>query len=144
MFTLRTRRLLVVGLALGWAGCGEMPTGTESAESAAVVSLNGLPNINGLTSTNGLASTNGLTITHGLQSRNGLQSTNGLMTTDAGRKTVAYLVMCALPAGHFITKRDQFGRSYTFWGLIGMTPEYEWQGCGQSCELYLSGCLMAH
>src|SRR5204862_4922513 len=38
----------------------------------------------------------------------------------------------------------QFGASYTFGGAIGMAPEYERGPCGQNCQEYLSGCMMAN
>src|SRR6266478_6215672 len=86
-------------LGLGLTGCSEVP-----ADSATAADQDALSTENGLTSINGLATSNGLA------------SFNGLMTTAPGRSTVSYLVKCALPAGHQITKQDQYGTSYTFAG----------------------------
>ena len=47
------------------------------------------------------------------------------MTTDGGRKTVKYLVRCALAAGDTLTKQDQYGASYTFPGGIGLCPAWK-------------------
>src|SRR6266478_1641834 len=83
------------------AGCGEPlagEDGTNEAQGAVAASSdNGLTGINGLNSFNGLSTYNGLT------------SYNGLMSTSDGRMVVSYLVRCALPAGHQITKQDQSG-----------------------------------
>ena len=56
---------------------------------------------------------------------NGLSSINGLMTTAAGRKTVAYLVKCALAANDSLVKQDQNGTNYTFAGGIGLCPAWK-------------------
>ncbi len=72
--------------------------------------------MNGLTAMNGLSSFNGLT------AMNGLSSFNGLMTTSAGRKTVSYLVKCALASNDSLVKADQNGTNYTFAGGIGLCP----------------------
>jgi hypothetical protein len=65
------------------------------------------------------------------------------MTTDPGRTTVSYLVRCALPAGHSITKVVA-GTSYTFAGQLGMAPEWENGACGTDCQQYVSACMLAH
>ena len=56
---------------------------------------------------------------------NGLSSMNGLMTTSAGRKTVSYLVKCALGSNDSLVKADQNGTNYTFAGGIGLCPALE-------------------
>jgi hypothetical protein len=66
------------------------------------------------------------------------------MTTPGGRDTLSYLVRCALPAGHSIIKKDQFGVSYKFTGQIGVAPEWETGACGKDCQEYVSACLLAH
>ncbi len=71
---------------------------------------------------------------------------NGLMTTSAGRKTVSYLVKCALAANDSLVKADQNGNNYTFAGGIGLCPA--WKNGGVStdsqCMEGISACLMAH
>jgi hypothetical protein len=66
------------------------------------------------------------------------------MTTTLGRITVGYLVRCALPLGHTITKKDQNGTSYTFAGLIGVAPNWENNACDTACQESVSACMMAH
>lgn len=106
--------------------------------------INGLSLINGLSATNGLGSGNGLSMINGLSSSTGLSSTSGLMTTTSGRITVSYLVRCALPQGHSITKKDQNGTSYTFAGQIGVAPTWENNACDTTCQESVTACMMAH
>ena len=47
------------------------------------------------------------------------------MTTSGGRKTVSYLVKCALAAGDSLVKQDQNGVNYTFAGGIGLCPAWK-------------------
>ena len=114
--SLSSRRfpILSVGLAVvlsAMAGCTEPPDATDS-NSEELQSENGLKTINGLKAHNGLATIeNGLSLGASLKSAAGLSSTTGLMTTADGRATVNYLVRCALPPGHSITKADQTGSS---------------------------------
>jgi hypothetical protein len=146
--SLSSRRfpILSVGLAVvlsALAGCAEQPsdmaTDTEDLQSD-----NGLKTINGLKAHNGLATIdNGLSVGASLKSSTGLSSTTGLMTTSDGRITVSYLVKCALPAGHSITKNDQYGHAYTFTGAIGVAPAWETGGISASDERWLSACMLA-
>jgi hypothetical protein len=95
-------------------------------------------------------SANGLSSANGLISANGLSSANGLMTTDAGRKTVAYLVRCALASGDTLVKQDQNFQWYTFPGALGLCQAWKYGGihgntqANRTCENILSACLMAH
>src|SRR6185312_4630778 len=77
---------------------------------------------------------------------NGLTSMNGLMTTSAGRKTVSYLVKCALAANDSLVKADQNNVNYTFAGGLGLCPQ--WKNGGVStdatCQELVSACMMAH
>ena len=100
--------------------------------------------MNGWTSNNGLNSVNGLNSANGLNSVNGLAAGAGLMTNDTGRKTVSYLVRCALATGDSLVKQDQNGVNYTFKGAIGLAPQYKTAGCNKDCTEMLSACLMAH
>jgi Ricin-type beta-trefoil lectin domain-like len=135
--------LLTVALA-GGAGCQLDGTADAGVASDDLLAINGLTMINGLTSTNGLGSGNGLTMINGLATSTGLSSTSGLMTTSAGRLTVTYMVRCALPAGHSITKKDQNGKSYAFSGMFGLAPAWETAACGTACQEAVSACMMSH
>jgi F5/8 type C domain len=106
--------------------------------------VNGLSGANGFSAANGLSAVNGMNSANGLSSVNGLSSANGLMTTDGGRKTISYLVRCALAAGDSLVKADQNGVNYTFAGGIGLAPQYKTGGCAKDCLEELSSCLMAH
>ena len=132
-------------LGLGLAGCTELSEDPATAvDQDAISTENGLASINGLSSFNGLATSNGLSSFNGLATSNGLSSFNGLMTTAPGRTTVSYLVKCALPAGHQITKQDQLGNWYTFQGSLGLGPTWENGGCDETCQQAVSACMMAH
>src|SRR5260370_15041707 len=136
--------------------CSEMAVDNQNNhETTALAAENGLPQINGLSLYNGLSSYNGLNTYNGLNVFNGLSSYNGLnsyngvtnvslMGSDAGRKTISYLVKCALPAGHQISKQDQYGNWYTYQGGIGVGPGWENGSCDQTCQEAVSACVMAH
>jgi hypothetical protein len=68
------------------------------------------------------------------------------MTTDSGRRTVAYIVKCALSSNDSLVKQDQNGASYTFPGGIGLCPSWKDSGIATngSCQERVSACLMAH
>jgi len=129
---------------LGLNACSSPGEAGTGVDDSALASENGLSSINGLSSLNGLSSINGLSSLNGLSSINGLASTVGLMTTSDGRKTVEYLVRCALPAGSSLVKQDQYGNSYTFKGGLGFAPEWATSACGTKCQEYVSACMMAH
>jgi hypothetical protein len=150
---------LAASLALASALIGCQP-GSENAYNdtgeSELVATNGLSMINGLSLTNGLSgnglSGNGLS-GNGLKSQalvvnplasTGLTSSTYLMNSAAGRSTLAYLVRCALPASHSITKTDSTGASYTFAGGIGLTPQWETGTCDGDCQRWISACLLAH
>src|SRR5262245_8149685 len=142
-----------LGLSAILGGCGEIPDDATSEDfarhGASLALANGLAAVNGLAASNGLASSNGLALANGLASSNGLAASNGLMTTDNGRRTVAYLVRCALYAGDSLTKQDQNGKSYTFQGALGLCPAWKYGGiygtpAGWQCQELVSACMMAH
>lgn len=147
MNTLRAVTTVVAGCAGALLACAcAAPVASEDTDSKqdnAVVDLNGLSAINGLTAINGLSAVNGLSAINGLSSE-GLVSGAGLMTTEEGRETAAYLVRCALPADHSITKTDDAGQSYTFSGGIGVAPEWETGACDATCQENVSACMLAH
>jgi hypothetical protein len=68
------------------------------------------------------------------------------MTTAAGRRTVSYLVRCALASGDSLVKADSSGTQYTFPGSIGLCPAWKSGGISTnfSCQEFISACLMAH
>ena len=150
---------LAASLALASAliGC-QPPTASDANDSSEseLQSTNGLSMINGLSMVNGLSgnglSGNGLS-GNGLKSQalvvsplstTGLTSSTYLMNSAAGRTTLTYLVRCALPANHSITKKDSTGASYTFAGGIGLSPQWENGTCDGDCQRWNSACLLAH
>jgi hypothetical protein len=155
---------LTLGAIAGLVGCDALPDDAEGSHTFAVASTNGLSGINGLSAMNGLSglnglsafnglsgfngamSANGLSAMNGLSGFNGLAETTGLMTTDPGRKTVAYLIRCALAANDSLTKRDQYGATYTFPGGLGLCPQWKNGGVttDRTCQNMVSACLMAH
>jgi hypothetical protein len=104
------------------------------------MSFNGM-SYNGM-SYNGM-SYNGMSF-NGLATSGGLATTSGLMTTEGGRQFVDYMVKIGYPAGHSLTKQDQFGNSYTFQGALGVAPEIESGSCNLDCQEKMSGALLAH
>ena len=90
---------------------------------------------------------NGLSAMNGLNGVNGLSATNGLMTTDAGRKTVAYLVKCALASNDTLVKQDQNGRQLhvpraaSASARSGSTAASPTTGPARTM---VSACMMAH
>jgi hypothetical protein len=134
-------------------GCAELEgdVGADGVvDDAALTSDNGLPTVNGLAvvnglpTVNGIPTVNGLCIANGLATTTGLASTSGLMTTIPGRKQVEYIVRCALPPTASITKKDQYGKSYTFTGLLGLAPAWQSGACDTNCQESVSACLLAH
>jgi hypothetical protein len=146
-----------LAFATVFAGC-QAPQANDdgSAAESELVATNGLTMLNGLTMTNGLSgnglsgnglSGNGLTaqaLVVNPLSTTGLTSSTYLMNSAAGRNTLSYLIRCALPANHSITKTDSNGSSYTFAGGIGVSPEWENGTCGGDCQRWNSACLLAH
>jgi hypothetical protein len=134
-------------LALVLLGCADLEgdVGADGlGDDEALSTDNGLPTVNGLATANGLATVNGLCIANGLATVNGLATANGLMTTAAGRREVEYIVRCALPPTASITKKDQYGNSYTFTGLLGLAPGWQSGACDTNCQESVSACLLAH
>ena len=111
-----------------------------------IAGVNGISGTNGLSGANGIMGTNGISGANGLNGVNGLSETSGLMTTDAGRKTVAYLVRCALASNDTLVKRDQMGTEYTFNGGLGLCPAWKTGGIAtnRTCQNMVSACMMAH
>jgi hypothetical protein len=143
--TSHLRVTALCGLFLGptLLGCAETQDESGTRESP-VATSNGLRSINGLSTSNGLGSNNGLFAINGLRSINGLSTSNGLMTTSDGRTTVEYLVRCALAAGTTLVKQDQYAKSYTFNGELGLAPQWADSACDTNCQEIVSACMMAH
>jgi hypothetical protein len=139
----RHRQLLPLALATALMGCEEMQADVGDSDQA-LATENGLSTVNGLSVKNGLSTVNGLSVKNGLSTVTGLATGSGLMTTDAGRMQVTYLVRCALPATVSITKQDQYGKSYTFQGLLGMAPAWQDGVCDTNCQENVSACMLAH
>src|SRR6185295_8651253 len=110
-----------------------VPAGEGTSDSD-LLTVNGLSLINGLSMLNGLSMVNGLSMLNGLSMVNGLAPGVGIMTSTSGRQTISYMVRCALPLGHAVTKTDDKGVPYTFLGQIGVAPEWESGQCGQDCQ----------
>ena len=145
---------LAVSLALASALTGCQPqTDTPDPESASseLASSNGLSMLNGLSgnglSGNGLSgnglSGNGL-LMDALSGTKALASSSTLMNSATGRTLISYIVKCALPSGHTVTKKDSGGTSYSFPGAIGTAAEWETGTCGTTCQERMSACLLAH
>jgi hypothetical protein len=68
------------------------------------------------------------------------------MTTTGGRKTISYLVKCALAANDSLVKADQNGVNYTFAGGLGLCPSWKYNGVSSdaTCMEGLSACMIAH
>ena len=144
-----SQHLARIPLAIGFVliGCGEMDVDVGAdvgAEDQAATTENGLSVVNGLSVSNGLSVVNGLSVANGLSVVNGLASGSGLMSSTTGRTQVKYIVRCALPATASITKKDQYGKIYTFQGLMGLAPQWYDGACGQQCQEDVSACLLAH
>jgi hypothetical protein len=140
-------------LPLVLVGCAELDgdVGADiGVDDEAITAENGLPVVNGLVvsngfpSINGLPASNGLSLSSGLSTATGLASGSGLMTTALGRTQIGYLVRCALPATASITKKDQYGKSYTFQGLLGLAPQWMTSVCDTNCQEQVSACMLAH
>jgi hypothetical protein len=169
-FATASRHSLLVATTLCAAACAELGPDTSMTEDNALASYNGVSyngvsyngvsyngvsyngfSLNGV-SYNGLnyngvsyngVSYNGVSF-NGLSTSGALSTTSGLMTTEGGREFVKYLVKIAYPAGHSLTKQDQYGRSYTFDGSLGIAPEAEGGVCDIDCQERISGAMLAH
>jgi len=145
------RRISTLSLSLATALAGsacEQLSDDSQADDSALTSENGF-SMNGFTmngfTMNGL-SINGFTMngftTNGFTT-NGF-AMNGLMSVDGGRKLLEYIVKCALPDNHSITKQDQYGHPYTFEGHLGLAPAWENGACDGPCKRWVSACMLAH
>lgn len=65
------------------------------------------------------------------------------MSSDEGIATAKYVVRCAIPASDGISVVDYTGSLITFYGEIGLAPEWADGQCGTDCQQKVSACLMA-
>ena len=124
----RSTLIVATAAALSLAACTDRATdaGAEDAfgfrgnngfkGNNGLATIGGIVRLAGLTGQNGVMSSHGLSLQAGLISEQGLSSTSGLMTTDEGRKTVSYLVRCALGPNDTLFKQYNLGQSYAFAG----------------------------
>ena len=132
----RSTLILVTVAVLSLAACADQEsdagaddafgfkTGNGFKASNGLASVDGVIRTAGLTGQNGAMTSSGLSLWDGLFSECGLSSMTGLMTTDAGRKTVAYLVRCALGPSDQLVKQDHQGVAHFFNGEIGLCPQW--------------------
>jgi hypothetical protein len=84
----------------------------------------------------------GIDPAYALSSPQGVVEDSGLLLDPDRQDTVRYLVECALPQGHGITKLVD-GQELTFDGLVGVAPEWEDGECDEDCQEWVTACLLA-
>lgn len=146
--------LSILALAPLHIGCVESENDLEASDLEAYDSLRTggggraqtLPSDSGggLWINNGLddPDVSGIDPAFSLDSEAGLATNHGMLLDPTRHDTVQYLVECALPPGHTITK--QVGNELLeFDGLIGLAPEWEDDACDEDCQEWVSACLLA-
>ncbi|MCX4245374.1 hypothetical protein [Paraliomyxa miuraensis] len=144
------RRIIMVGLVLGLGDLGACDLEREDDEREGFrVGYGGTlayaePGTGGTWLGNGLQKpdVSGLDPSHGLNAGNGLKADGGLLSTPEGRDVARYLVECALPLGDSISKKVG-EEKLTFHGFLGLAPQWKDEGCDQSCQEWVSACLLA-
>lgn len=94
---------------------------------------------------NGLAepSVSGVDPAFALDSSQGLGEEGWLAEGDpAGEKVIRYLVQCALNEGDSVTVAAPSGQ-LVFGGHLGLAPEWRDGPCDESCQEWVSACLLA-
>ncbi|MCA9704243.1 MAG: hypothetical protein KDK70_00140 [Myxococcales bacterium] len=79
---------------------------------------------------------------HGLNTPEGMAERGDLLGDTHHHALMEYLVECALPAGHSISK-SVGDDTVVFEGLVGMAPEWEDDACDEDCQEWVSACLLA-
>src|SRR3954469_17473870 len=114
----RSTLIVATAAALSFAACADRETdaGGDDAfgfranngfkANNGMATIDGIVKMAGLTGQNGVRNSHGLSLQAGLFTEQGLSTTTGLMTTDEGRKTVTYLVRCALGPNDKLVKQD--------------------------------------
>jgi hypothetical protein len=151
----RSSLISAAAAALSLAACADLDADAGADHAFGIPESNGIRGTNtmavisglvpaiGLSGPGGSDIGNGLSLTSSLSQ--GLASTNGFMTTEAGRKTVAYLVKCALASNDTLFKTDERGRQYAFGGQLGLCPQWKTGGIAtdRACQNMVSACMMA-
>jgi hypothetical protein len=73
------------------------------------------------------------------RARLNVAASSGLENTEQGIELLRYVATCALPQG---TSLMVAGRELP--GLLGLTPEWAGQSCSETCQRWVSACLLAH
>ncbi|MCX4243348.1 hypothetical protein [Paraliomyxa miuraensis] len=82
----------------------------------------------------------GIDPAHGLHTVDGL---DGAHLSDSGRlATARYVVECALSSDQTVTKTVD-GEPVDFHGALGLAPEWYDEPCDQSCQEWVSACVLA-
>jgi len=84
----------------------------------------------------------GIDPAYALSSSLGLSEDSELLLDSERRDTVRYLVECALPQGHDITKLVD-GEWLIFDGAVGLAPEWEDEECDEDCQEWVTACMLA-
>jgi len=144
-------RTIVLWSTIGMVIAGCVPEGdvfdpfgdTTARKSGKSVTLLSDPE-GGMWVNNGLhdPDVGGIDPDHSLASPEGLATDHGLLLDPDRLDTVRYLVECALPLGHSITKEVD-GELLELDGAIGLAPEWEDDACDEDCQEWVSACLLA-
>jgi hypothetical protein len=127
-------KLLLAVMATGCAVSDPSLSSTEShVEAANRLATNRL-------ATNRLA-TNRLA-TNGLSDATSIADLKEMASDEGGRELLTYMVSCALPEGQSITVETD-DASYTFDGLLGLTPTWVDTPLSLADRHWLSACLLA-
>jgi hypothetical protein len=80
--------------------------------------------------------------TNGLEDATTIADLKTMASDDGGRELLTYMVSCALPEGQSISVDTDSG-TYTFDGLIGLTPDWVNAPLSVTDRRWLSACLLA-
>jgi hypothetical protein len=86
----------------------------------------------------------GISVAHPLSDDAGMSSGTGIMASAEGQLIASYLVRCALPPDRFVEKYDADGNLQRLEGRVGVAPEWESGACDESCQEWVSACMLAH
>lgn len=86
----------------------------------------------------------GVSVDHPLVSSNGLNQTYGWLANedDDGTTVIRYMIECALAEGQQVTKNYK-GNQATFYGRLGLAPQWRDGACDLDCQRWVSACIMA-
>jgi hypothetical protein len=140
---------LVGALALAPCACGLADDGGHDEELELRDDDGGVPAPSGRPSGGGWISNgledpdvSGIDPAHGLSTVQGMAEDIGLLTDTDLRGTAEYVVECALPLGESITKIVD-GQTLELDGLLGLAPQWQDGACDESCQQWVSACLLA-